>query len=181
MLRMFVGLMLPEPVEDELWPLQDGVPGARWTEPGQHHLTLLFLGEVPVNTLESLDERLRALRAPPMTLQPAGVGHFPPRGMPRTLWLGLEKSEPLARLHAQLADVARALQLAGDTRKFAPHVSLARLHHSPPYRVAEWEAACNRVRTVPWPVTTFELVRSLPGVNGSEYHVEQRYPLRGKA
>jgi 2'-5' RNA ligase len=178
--RMFVGLMLPEALEDELWPLQDGVPGARWMEPGQHHLTLVFLGDVPVNALDPLDARLRALSAPPMTLQLGGVGHFPPRGAPRTIWLGVEKNAALTALHRRIADIARALQLPADLRAYAPHVSVARLHQSPPHRVAEWEATWNRLRTAQWPVTTFELVRSLPGHSGSDYHVERSYELRGR-
>ena len=179
--RMFVGLMLPEPLEDELWPMQDGVPGARWMEPGQHHVTLLFLGDVPVNALDALDARLRAVLSPPMTLQLRGVGHFPPRGAPRTLWLGVEKDAALTTLHRRIAEIARSLHVPADLRAYAPHVSLARLHQSPPHRVAEWEATWNRQRTEPWLVTSFELVRSLPGPSGSDYQVEQSYALRGRA
>ena len=175
--RLFIGLMLPEALEDELWPLQDGIPGATWTEPGMHHLTLLFLGDVSVNALESLDHRLQALRAPPMTLQLAGIGHFPPRGPPRTVWLGVEKNADLTRLRQKVAEMARALRLPADNRAFAPHIALARLHNSPPHRVAEWLAAWSRVRTAPWPVTSFELVRSLPTATGSDYPIEQTYPL----
>lgn len=169
--------MLPEPLEDELWPLQDGIPGARWTEPGHHHVTLLFLGDVPVNALDRLHERLRAIRAPQMTLNLAGVGHFPPRGLPRTIWLGVEKHDALTQLHRRVADVARALHLPADERAYAPHVALARLHQSPPHRVAEWEAAWNRLRLPPWEVNSFELVRSLPSPGGSDYQVEMRYAL----
>ena len=46
MIRLFVAIDLPQAVRDRLWRACCDVPGARWIEPGQMHLTLRFVGEV---------------------------------------------------------------------------------------------------------------------------------------
>ncbi|MFM7140427.1 MAG: 2'-5' RNA ligase family protein, partial [Alphaproteobacteria bacterium] len=46
MIRLFVAIDLPGEVRDRLWRACCDVPGARWTEVEQMHLTLRFLGEV---------------------------------------------------------------------------------------------------------------------------------------
>ena len=54
MLRLFVALALPEWVKDDLERLQAGVPGARWVEREQMHLTLRFIGEVDRGTFRDV-------------------------------------------------------------------------------------------------------------------------------
>ena len=45
-MRLFVALALPDAVADELLMMQEGVPGARWSDRENLHLTLRFIGEV---------------------------------------------------------------------------------------------------------------------------------------
>ncbi len=44
-MRLFTALALPEPVRAELRQICCGLPGARWEQPEQFHLTLRFIGE----------------------------------------------------------------------------------------------------------------------------------------
>ena len=52
MIRLFVALEIPESVRERLGMLQGGVPGARWVDDDQLHLTLRFIGEVDENVLK---------------------------------------------------------------------------------------------------------------------------------
>jgi 2'-5' RNA ligase len=57
MLRLFVGLELPESIKQRLLPVQRGVTGARWQTAEQLHLTLRFIG----NADETLVQATRAV------------------------------------------------------------------------------------------------------------------------
>ena len=180
MTRLFLSVPIPEPVEDRLLEVQEGLPDARWTSPGDHHVTLVFLGDVPDHRRDALHQRLAAVRNAAFSLSIAGVGHFPPRGPVRSLWAGLTPSEPLHRLQHKLATVARDLDLPADLRKFAPHVTLARLRSSSrtdEARVVTWEAAWLDLATPAWQVTSFALMRSQPGPDGSDYALDAEFAL----
>ena len=43
MIRLFIGLSLPDAISDQLIDLYGPLPGARWVHPDDLHLTLRFL------------------------------------------------------------------------------------------------------------------------------------------
>ena len=47
MIRLFVGLGLPEKVKAELSEIQHGMPSALWRPREKMHLTLRFIGNLP--------------------------------------------------------------------------------------------------------------------------------------
>ena len=55
MLRLFVGIALPPQLKLRLSLLASGVPGARWVDPGNYHLTLRFIGEVDEGVASDVD------------------------------------------------------------------------------------------------------------------------------
>ena len=95
MSRYFVALDLPVALREELLGLTVGLPGTRWVDEDQLHLTLRFLGDVNGAVLRDLTTALGRIRAEPFTVQLGGVGFFPPRGEAEVLWLGVEKSPEL--------------------------------------------------------------------------------------
>ena len=109
-LRLFVAIDLPEPVTDALERICTGLPGARWTDPLQYHLTLRFVGEVDGLVAQDLDQGLAEIEFEPFTLNLDGFGHFPPRGMPKVLWAGVTPKDPVDRLRRA---VDRAVLAAG--------------------------------------------------------------------
>src|SRR5207249_9082592 len=46
MQRIFPGLEIPADIGEELAMLRGGLPGARWVDPENYHLTLRFIGDV---------------------------------------------------------------------------------------------------------------------------------------
>ena len=126
--RLFVALEIPEELRPALSALRRGIPGARWVPDEQFHLTLAFVGEVEGPVATAARDGLNGVRADPFELELSGVGRFPPRGRARVLWAGLRETDEVAAL----ADaVRRCLSRRGvptESRRFAPHVTLARLN-----------------------------------------------------
>ena len=48
--RIFTGLEIPDSVTQALTMLRGGLPGARWIDPENYHLTLRFIGDVDDQT-----------------------------------------------------------------------------------------------------------------------------------
>ena len=44
--RLFTGLEIPPPVVQSLSIMRGGLPGARWIDPENYHLTLRFIGDI---------------------------------------------------------------------------------------------------------------------------------------
>lgn len=99
-MRLFVGLLPPQPVRDELVralePHREEWPQLRWLNPAGWHVTLSFLGEVPDRVLPELETRLaRATsRHASMTLSLAGAGAFPSARRARIFLAGVRGAAP---------------------------------------------------------------------------------------
>src|SRR5205823_13507748 len=101
MIRLFVAAELPESIRERLLSLQGGVPGARWSNSEQLHLTLRFIGEVAENVGHDIDDALATIRAPSFTLELSGVGEFGGKN-PRALWAGVKNNDALLHLQRKI-------------------------------------------------------------------------------
>ena len=174
--RLFVALPMPDEVAAQLDRLCVGLPGVRWTEPGQFHLTLRFIGEVENGTFYEIGEALAGVTHPPVELRLKGLGHFPQRGGPQTLWAGLESPDALAPLKRRIERVLDAVGLEPERRKFAPHVTLGRFRNPPPEeRFGSWLAARALFRSSPFPVSAFSLYSSVLRPEGPLHVLEAEY------
>ncbi len=177
MLRLFVGISFPPELKLRLSLLCTGIPKARWVDAGNLHLTLRFIGEVSEGTAADVDEALVQLRAKRFELQLAGTGVFG-GGRPRNLWVGVERNPELITLRDKIELALTRTGLPPEPRKFAPHVTLARLQNPPLDKLAEFLAAHAGFRAEPLPVSAFSLIASYPTKSGSVYEDEADYPLR---
>jgi RNA 2',3'-cyclic 3'-phosphodiesterase len=174
--RLFVALTMPEEIAAELDRLCVGLPGIRWTELAQFHLTLRFIGEVDHGVFLELGEALTGVSHPPFDLRLKGLGLFPPRGTPQTLWAGLESAEPLFSLRGRIERALGSVGLPAERRKFAPHVTLGRFRAPPPLeRFGSWLAARSLFRSSAFPVSGFDLYSSQLRPEGSLYSLEAGY------
>ncbi len=174
--RLFIAIPMPEEVAIDLERMATGLPGARWTDPDDFHLTLRFVGEVDNPTFEELGEALTSVQAPPFELALKGLGVFPPRGEPHTLWVGVEDAEPLLALKRRIDRVVRSLGIPDERRNFHPHVTIARFRVPPPAdRLGSWIRGRSLFRTRPFPVSHFNLYSSLLRPEGAEHTIEATY------
>ncbi len=177
MLRLFVALDPPDSARLSLVRLCNGVPGAKWVPPDQLHLTLRFIGEVDNGTFADIADALAAVSVAPFSLRLSGVGHFPPRGAPKVLWAGVDDGVPAARLHDEIETRLRRLGLAPDSRKFAPHVTLARLRHARLGKVRDFLSQHALFASEAFALSTFHLYSSQLGAAGAVHRIEASYPL----
>lgn len=143
--RLFIAIDLPAEVKALLRALQAQLGretrAVRWADPDGTHLTLKFLGDVPVAQIDALiagmEQAARTSR--PLTLRTAAPGGFPNGQRPRVLWLGV--AGELDELRALQAAVERTIAPLGyptEQRPFAPHLTLGRSHKEPrPAELAE--------------------------------------------
>jgi len=176
-MRLFVALALPEDVAQPLALLQSGVPGARWSTREQIHLTLRFIGEVDGREATAVDDALSTIWAPPFLLILKRVGQFGGRN-PSALWAGVEPNDALLHLERKIESALQRACLPPETRKFTPHVTLARLKGTPRGRVMDYLTDHALCTSPPFEVRTFILYSSQLSPNGSIYRAERAYQLR---
>lgn len=131
-MRLFVALDIPEEVRTALReyiaPLRRACPNARWTRTEGQHVTLKFLGNVGEERLEMIRSVLAPVRSPEaVTMNFRGVDFFPNARRPRVFWAGVEASENLAALAADVEGALVAVGFPREQRPFRPHLTLARL------------------------------------------------------
>jgi 2'-5' RNA ligase len=177
MLRLFVGIGFPPELKLQLSLLCSGMPGAKWVDPGNFHLTLRFIGETSETVAADIDEALARLRARRFTLQLAGTGVFASTDKPRSLWVGVQRSPELVALRDKIEQALVRVGLAPEPRKFSPHITLARLHKPALDKLSGFLAAHAQFRAAPHPVEGFSLIASFQTKAGSMYEDQADYSL----
>ena len=179
--RLFVAVPIPEAVQRDLALLQTRMAGARWAKPSQMHLTLRFIGEAIDSDYHRYREALQEIAVPAFSLQLKGIGHFPPRGTPRVLWVGVADPAPLQALQSRVEKTLIAAGLPADKHAYTPHLTLARLERTPAEAVGEFIVRNNLYKSEPFPVTEYRLYSSKLQPGGVEHTLEAAYPLIGPA
>lgn len=175
-MRLFIALALPDTVAEGLLLIGGGIPGARWTTREQLHLTLRFIGEVDGRDAAAIDDGLASIHTPRFRLELKGVGEFGGRN-PRALWAGLRDSAAVLHLQRKIESALQRIGRAAAPRKFAAHITLARLKAAPRERVIAFLAAHALYASPPFEVNDFILYSSTLTPNGSLYRPERTYPL----
>lgn len=174
--RLFVAIDLPDEVAAQVERLCIGLPAIRWVEPEQLHLTVRFIGEVEAPTFYDLGEALGAVSLRPFELRLKGLGIFPPRGAPHTLWIGAEDDGGLAQLRRRVDRAADDAGIPSERRKFQPHVTLGRFREAPPQpRLASFIASRALFASEPFMVSGFTLYSSVLRPEGALHVPEASY------
>jgi 2'-5' RNA ligase len=66
--RLFTGIEIPQAIAQGLSMLRGGVPGARWIDPENYHITLRFIGDVDGSTARDVLQILGGVRRAPFDL-----------------------------------------------------------------------------------------------------------------
>jgi len=179
--RLFIAIDFPSEIKEGLSSLCYGLPGAKWIDIDQVHLTLRFIGEVDGGVFRDIRSVLGNVIAEEFSLEIKGVGCFPLRKAPRVLWAGVEKSESMLRLKQKIDSQLIRLGIEPEKRKFSPHITLARFRQKPSSgRVANFLAG-NGLFTLPeFPVSEFHLYSSVLSPKGATHRIEASYPLQSK-
>jgi 2'-5' RNA ligase len=163
--RTFIAIELPRALRakliEHIQQLRRDVPEARasWSREHNLHLTLKFLGNIPVNEILKLSDAVaRAVSGTKrFELTVAGCGAFPPKGRPNVLWIGVSPSRypgpdhqqlgtspdvgssrhptpdarhPLFLLHSAIENECSKVGFPREQRALHPHLTIARLRRT---------------------------------------------------
>lgn len=178
MLRLFAGIEIPKRQRDSLGLVSQPLPGAKWVEPDNMHLTLRFAGDIDNRIAEEFAAFLAEIDSDPFTIRIADLGCFGGND-PKVIWAGVNGGDRLEALQRATERAARSAGLPPETRSYKPHITLARLRGTRPEAVARFLSSAARLDLEPFTVERFVLFSSRPRVGGGPYVVEDAYPMRG--
>ena len=174
--RLFTGLEIPADVAQALAVLRGGLPGARWIDSENYHLTLRFIGDIDDVMAHEIALMLGKVRRGGFELRLDGLLSFGGR-KPRAVVATLGPSQAVMELQAEHERLMQRVGLEPEGRKYIPHVTLARLRESSSRQVADYLALRAPFRSPPFTVSRFVLFSSRASVGGGPYVVEATYPL----
>jgi 2'-5' RNA ligase len=133
-IRSFIAIELPEELKLELGRLQASLkvdkPRVKWVNPEGMHLTLKFLGEVPVDKIDAITKVMTdsADKVSPFRLEVGHLGTFPNLKKVQVVWVGLGgELDSIRQLYKLLEAGLSRLGFAAEKRDFSPHLTLARV------------------------------------------------------
>ncbi len=192
--RLFIALHLPSEVIAALDTAQHHLrvtvpPGVvSWVAPRSIHLTLKFLGDVPLNQRESIAEALTTVARAhaPFDLSTGGLGCFPHQRNPRVVWIGVQgQLKALQLLRDAVEGVIAPLGYPTEDRPFSPHLTLGRVRRDASRSAVQTLGAVMASATAPppvtWTVTEVGLFRSELKPTGAVYTLLHRAPLSQEA
>ena len=173
--RLFTGIELPPVISRQIASLGGGLPGARWLDPDDLHLTLSFIGDVDDNLSDAVIEKLASVQSDPFEIVLSGFGNFG-GDKPRTLIFTVNADARLINVHKQQERALRRAGIALEKRKFSPHVTLARLRAVSPQALAHY-IAMNPLPVIRFRPERLVLFSARPKVGGGPYVIEATYPF----
>ncbi len=178
--RLFTALEIPRDAALSLSLLRGGLPGARWVDGENFHLTLRFFGDVEGHVADEIANALDRVHRRTFTMSLSGVGAFGGK-KPHALWAGVTASPDLSALQAEIERRCQRLGLPADPRKFVPHVTIARLRNVGPHEVAAYLSSRGNFASAPFRVSRFVLMSARESTGGGPYVVEETWPLQGSS
>ncbi|MFF4261109.1 RNA 2',3'-cyclic phosphodiesterase [Streptomyces virginiae] len=182
--RVFIALAPPDEAKEELEkrlePTYAAYPRMRWNRIEDWHITLAFLGELPVTAVDLLRPPLARLAGArrPLRLALRGGGHFDER----VLWTGIDGD--LDGLHLLAADVRAAVTDCGipfHGRPLRPHLTLARSRRHDTTSAVEAADGLDGFIGRPWETRRLHLVGSNTGRGPGPIHYRdiRSWPFEG--
>ncbi len=133
-IRAFIAIPLPEFISTQICDIQKRLKSyrlpVRWVRPENVHLTLKFLGEISLSTIDGITEIIKdtVRDCSPLILFTKGLGVFPGIKKPRVLWIGISGDiKPLSEIQANLEKNLEKKGFPKENRSFKSHLTLGRV------------------------------------------------------
>src|SRR6266478_1741373 len=98
--RLFTALEIPSEIGQSLALLRGGLPGARWIDPENYHLTLRFIGDIDDALARDIAGMLGQVKRRGFELKFDGLSSFGGR-RPRAVIAAIPAVAPLVELQAE--------------------------------------------------------------------------------
>jgi 2'-5' RNA ligase len=174
--RLFIALRPPPAFRHRLAAVMAGLPGARWQDDDQLHLTLRFIGAVDRPVAEDAVAALAQIHGVAAEVTLAGVGAFDRKGRTDAIWAGVTPHDALAALHRKVDRALVRIGLEPERRAYLPHITLARFGRDSGGLDAFLERHAG-LASAPFEVAHFALYESHLGQAGATYTIVERYDL----
>lgn len=182
--RAFIAVDIGDEIREKLDGLQRRLKkvhaDVRWVKPRSMHLTLAFLGDLPVDKITplktALDEAFQGLK--PFELEVAGTGYFGRPKRPRVIWAGVCDCSPLIELQRNTVEALQIAEVVFDNKPFSPHLTLGRIKGA--NHTESLLGKLDKYKDEPLGRTCIdaaELIQSKLNPGGAEYTVLHRVPL----
>ena len=175
--RLFTGIEIPTDIGERLSLLRGGLPGARWIDRENYHVTLRFVGDIGMDVANDIADTLGSVSRPAFEMQIDGLASFGGK-KPHALIALVKPTRALTELQAEHERRLQRIGLPAEQRKFIPHVTLARLRGASARDVADYLSLRGGFSAGPFAVDRFVLFSSRNSVGGGPYVIEEEYPLR---
>ena len=183
-MRLFTAIELPEEIRSGLSRFSQSLARflncGRWVAEENLHVTFLFLGSVDACSVAEIAALMKKTAAEfqGWPCEVSGLGCFPNASVARVLWAGMAGGEDyFADLFAKLQESIGKFCAKIESRRFTPHVTLARFEKKPPRELAE---AVEKNKDRVWGQARVEkvtLFESKLSPQGPQYTVVERVPL----
>jgi 2'-5' RNA ligase len=174
--RLFTALELPDALVGQLALVRGGIVGARWLEPDDYHITLRFIGDVDGSVARDIDETLGDIHRPKAPIRFEELSWFG-GDKPRAIVAKVKAEPALMDLQAEQERRLRRIGIEPETRKYTPHVTLARLRGAGQAAIASYLATRGALVADSFTAERFVLYSARGGSGGGPYVVEAAYPL----
>ncbi len=135
-IRAFLALALPDKIKEQIFSLYSPFKNKfkikiKWIPVENLHITVKFLGNIQGKMLDKIIRSFQDLNLKlDINLILNSVGIFPPKGLPRVLWVSFQEHQNSSHLIDLNNKIEKELKIQGfpeEKRKFHPHVTIARL------------------------------------------------------
>ena len=177
-IRAFICLTFPDEIMKEITRIQSLILKTKFTgkitEPENLHLTLKFLGEMPLEKLDEIKSLLSLIKFKPFEATLQHTGTFNHHKLPRIAWLKISSKE-LFELQEQIDDSLSAL-LPKENR-FMSHLTLARIKYVKSPELFVKYVKQIKPKKLKFQVSSFKLMSSELKPLGPSYTLLQEYNL----
>src|SRR4051812_34573517 len=119
--RLFTGLEIPADLGRRLSELRGGLPGARWVDPENYHITLRFIGDVDDGVARDLYAALSECRPrEPIDVTLDRLDTFG-GGKPRAVFARVAATNELNDLQGEQERLVRRVGIPPHTRRVTAH------------------------------------------------------------
>ncbi|MEM6409641.1 MAG: RNA 2',3'-cyclic phosphodiesterase [Pseudomonadota bacterium] len=179
-MRSFIALPLPGDTKADLLRVQSALPAGRPVSEDNLHLTLCFIPELPEHLGDEVDFILQSVRGGPIALRFSGWAQLSASEL-GLFAIAVDRTPELLELQSGLERRLRMIGVALPTRRFVPHVTLARPDRggSPSgERLARFFEGHGPPSIAPADVSTVGWYQSTLGPDGARYDLLAEYAIR---
>ena len=182
-IRSFLGIPVCDPTRENLSAILNQLRSShavvRWEAPSKFHLTMKFLGDVEVETLEHLADALTAEAKSISTFDLAlnTVGAFPSVLEPKIVWAGGPLSAEIRSLVEVVESIAAQHGLPRETRPFHNHITLGRVKSRENLSRLTEALKSSTLEPIPMRCKQLVLYKSVLQPGGSVYSIIRSIPF----